>query len=369
MIMVDPRLTKLAQVLVRYSCKVKKHQLVKILGGLDSIPLLKEIFAEVLKLGAYPYTKIVDDEFEDIFFSNASKDQITYVSPIDAYEINKMDTLIGIRSPRNTKMLSGIDPGKQAMMFRSRGKIMQKFSKRAATGDLSWVVTQYPNNASAQDGSMSLADYEKFVFKACMVDKKDPVAEWKKVSKYNEKIIKYIKRKKEIQIKAPGTDLKFNVKGRTWINCDGSNNFPDGEVFTAPIENSVEGHIQFSFPAVYRGREVNDVRLEFKKGKVVKATAERGEDFLHAMLKIDKGAQFLGEVAIGTNYGIDKFTRNILYDEKIGGTFHMALGNSYPESGGKNKSSLHWDMICDLRKKGAIYADGEMFFKNGKFLK
>lgn len=367
--MVDPRLTKLAQVLVHYSCKIKSKQFVKIIGGVDSLPLLKEIFAEVVKAGAYPSTRLVTDEFEEIFFRYANDDQISYVSPIDNLEVNKIDAYIAIRAPQNTKSLTGTDPKKQAMMFRARGKITQKFSKRSAEGDLSWVVTQYPTNASAQDGEMSLHDYEEFVFKACMVDKKDPVAEWKKVSKNNQKVINYIKRKKEIRLEAPGTDLTFNVAGRTWINCDGGNNFPDGEVFTAPIENSVNGHINFSFPAVYRGREVTDVRLEFENGKLAKVNAATGEDYLHAMLNIDKGAKYLGEVAIGTNYGIKKFTKNILYDEKIGGTFHMALGNSYPESGGKNKSALHWDMICDLRKKGAMYADGELFFKNGKFLK
>ncbi len=367
--MVDPRNTKLAQVLVHYSCKIKRKQLVKIIGGIESLPLLKEVYREVLKAGAYPYVRLNSEEFEDIFFKNASADQIQYISPMDNMEVNKLDAFIVIRSPQNTKALSGVDPQRQAMLFRSRGKINQKFSKRSAEGELSWVLTQYPTNASAQDGSMSLADYEDFVFKACMVDKKDPVAEWKKMSKQNEKVIKYVRRKKVIRLEAPDTDITFNVAGRKWINCDGDNNFPDGEVFTAPVENSVNGHIRFSFPAVYRGREVTDVRLEFKNGKLVKANAATGEDYLHAMTNIDKGAKYLGEVAIGTNYGIQQFTKNILYDEKIGGTFHMALGNSYPESGGKNKSALHWDMICDLRKKGAMYADGEMFFKNGKFLK
>jgi aminopeptidase len=367
--MVDPKITRLAHVLVHYSCNVKKNQLVKIIGGTEAIPLLREVFAETVKMGANPFTKVMVEDFEEIFYRHAKKDQLSYVSPLDDYEVGKIDTLIAIRSPENTKMLSGVDPKKQAMSFKARGKVMQKFSKRAAAGELSWVVTQFPTNASAQDAGMSLADYTDFVFKACMVDKKNPVAEWKKVSKYNQKLINYLKRKKQIRIVAPDTDLIFNVKGRTWINCDGANNFPDGEVFTAPVENSASGHIRFTFPAVYRGREVSDVRIEFKNGKAVKATAAQGQNYLNAMLDIDKGSRFLGEVAIGTNFGIKQFTRNILYDEKIGGTFHMALGNSYPESGGKNKSALHWDMICDLRKGGAMYADGQLFFKNGKFVK
>lgn len=367
--MVDPRLSKLAQVLVRYSCNVKKRQLVKIIGGIESLPLIKEVFTEAVKIGAYPFTKILAEELEVLYYKHAGKDQLSFVSPLDNYEVTKIDTLIAIRSPENTKLLSGVDPKKQAMSFKARGKIMQKFSKRAAEGKLTWVLTQYPTNASAQDAGMSLADYTEFVFGACMVDKKSPVAEWKKISKYNKKLINYLRRKKGIRIEAPDTDLTFNVKGRKWINCDGSNNFPDGEVFTAPIENSANGHIRFTFPAVYRGREVNDVRIEFKKGKAVKATAAQGQDYLNAMLDIDRGSRFLGEVAIGTNFGIKNFTKNILYDEKIGGTFHMALGNSYPDSGGKNKSALHWDMICDLRKKATMYADGQAFFKNGKFIR
>lgn len=367
--MVDPRITKLAHVLLHYSCNVKRKQLVKIIGALESIPIMKEIFAEAVKIGAHPYTRIVDEEFEEIFFKNAQGDQLTYISPLDDFEIGKIDTLIAIRAPKNTNMLAGVDPKKQALMFKAHAKISQKFSRRAAAGELSWVVTQFPSNASAQDAGMSLTDYAEFVYKACMVDKANPIAEWKKTSGYNQKLINYLKRKSEIHIVAPDTDLTFNVKGRIWINCDGGNNFPDGEVFTAPIENSVTGHIRFTFPAVFRGREVTDVRLEFKHGKAIKASAAKGQDYLDAMLDMDKGSRHLGEVAIGTNFGIKQFTRNILYDEKIGGTFHMALGNSYPESGGKNKSGLHWDMICDLRKGGAIYADGQLFFKNGKFVR
>lgn len=367
--MTDPRLKKLAYVLLHYCCKVKKKQIIKLIGGIESIPIIKELFAEAIKIGAYPYTKIVIDDIDELFLKTANDDQLTFIPPMTKLEIKKIDALIAVRSPVNTKSLSGVKPKRQAMARKAQSKIMQVFSQRAAKGELSWCVTQYPTNASAQDASMSLSDYEEFIYGACMIDKKDPIAEWKKVSKYNQLLINYLKRKKEIRITAPDTDITFSVAGRTWINCDGNNNFPDGEVFTAPVENSANGHIRFTFPAVYSGREVTDVRIEFKNGKAVKAVAAQGQDFLNAMLDMDKGSRFLGEVAIGTNYGIKQFTRNILYDEKIGGTHHMALGNSYPESGGKNKSALHWDMICDLRKGGCIYADGQLFFKNGKFLK
>jgi aminopeptidase len=232
-----------------------------------------------------------------------------------------------------------------------------------------WVGCQYPTLAAAQDATMSLSEYEDFVFRACRVDRKDPVAEWKKMSAYNARLIKYLAGKDEIRIVAKDTDLRYRVAGRKWINCDGKNNFPDGEVFTAPIENSAEGHIRFTYPAEYSGREAEDVRIEFKNGKAVSARAVRGEEFLNAMLDTDKGARYLGEVAIGTNFGIAKYTRNTLFDEKIGGTVHMALGESYPESGGKNNSGIHWDMVCDLRDGGELYADGQLFMKNGRFLK
>ena len=367
--MPDSILTKFAYVLLHYSCNVKKNQLVKLIGGVESIPLLKELVTECLAIGANPYIKITVDDIDEIFLKKAKKDQLTFVSPVAKYEIEKLDVLVGIRSPSNTKFLSGVNPQKQVLARKSQTKIMQRFSVRAAKGELSWVGTLMPTNAAAQDAGMSLSDYEDFVYSACMLDRKDPIAEWKKMSKYNASLINYLKKKKVIRLVAPDTDLTFKVGGRKWINCDGNNNFPDGEVFTAPIENSANGHIRFTFPAVYGGREVTDVRIEMKNGKVVKATAVQGEDFMNAMLDMDKGSRYLGEVAIGTNFGIKNFTRNILYDEKIGGTFHMAMGDSYPESGGKNKSALHWDMICDLRKKGAMYADGQLFFKNGKFLR
>jgi aminopeptidase len=265
--------------------------------------------------------------------------------------------------------LSNIDPQKQAITQKAMAPLFQKFMTRSANGQLSWVGCLYPTNSFAQDAGMSLADYENFVFDAYKLDKKDPIAAWKEMSAYNSRIIKYLSTKKQIRIVAPDTDLTYNVAGRKWINCDGDNNFPDGEVFTAPIEDSADGHIRFTFPAVYSGREVDDVRLEFKNGKAVSAKAARGGEFLTVMLNSDKGARFLGEVAIGTNFGIKQFTKNTLLDEKIGGTIHMALGQAYPETGGKNKSGLHWDMVCDLRQNGEMYADGELFFQNGKFLK
>ena len=244
--------------------------------------------------------------------------------------------------------------------------VMQKFFKRFAAGELRWVGTQFPTLADAQEAEMSLSDYENFVYGAGHIDAKDPVAHWKKVAREQARVIKILNRFDKIHVRADGTDLKLRVKGRKWINCAGTENFPDGEIFTSPIENTAEGYIRYSFPAVYGGREVQDVRLEFKKGKVVAESAGKNQDYLTAMLNMDKGARFLGEFAIGTNYQIKRFSKNILFDEKIGGTCHLAVGQGIPEAGGKNQSGLHWDMVCDL-KKGEITADGKVIYKNGKF--
>ena len=367
--MKDPRIEKYAEVLLKYCIRLKKDQLLSIRATPLATPLIKELYKQALLLGAHPYTRIIVEGLMEIYFKHSSEKQLKFITPLQKYEIEKTDALVSIMSSYNTKELTNVDPKKQAIAQKAAAPLMKKYMARAARKELFWVGCLYPTAAAAQDAGMSLSDYEDFVFAACRLDKKDPVAEWKKLSKYNARIIRYLSRKKEIRIVAPDTDLTYYVAGRKWINCDGENNFPDGEVFTGPHERSANGHIRFTFPAVYQGREVEDVRIEFKNGKAVKATAAKGEKYLNAMLDMDKGARYVGELAIGTNFGIREFTRNILFDEKIGGTVHMALGKAYPETGSKNESGLHWDMICDLRKGGSLYADGEMFFKNGKFLK
>jgi aminopeptidase len=264
--------------------------------------------------------------------------------------------------------MTNIDPKKQAISSAAQQEIHQLFLDRAARKELRWCLTLYPTNASAQDAEMSLDDYEKFIFKAAHVEKKDPIAYWKQVYRDQEKIRRLLEKKKQLRVVAKDTDLTLSVAGRKWINCHGKENFPDGEVFTGPVENSAEGEIRYSFPAVHGGREVEEIHLWFKKGKVVKAKAEKGAAFLHAMLDMDKGARFIGEFSFGTNYGITRYTKNTLFDEKIGGTIHIAIGSGYPETGSKNKSSLHWDMMCDLRKHGEVYADGDLIYRNGRFL-
>jgi aminopeptidase len=247
---------------------------------------------------------------------------------------------------------------------------MEIFLRRAAEQSLRWVATQLPCQAAAQEAEMSLGDYEDFVFGAGMLDCPDPAAAWRSLSERQTEVVNFLQGVRELRfLTHNGTDLRLGTAERTWINCDGHENFPDGEVFTGPVEDATEGTVCFDFPAVHGGREVQAVRLTFRAGRVVDASAAKGEEFLLRMLDQDAGARVLGEVAIGCNYAITRHTRNTLFDEKIGGTFHVALGAAYPESGGKNQSALHWDMVCDLRRGGRIEADGRLISENGRFLR
>jgi len=366
--MIDNRLEKLATILTRYSLNLKKNDLFRISGSYLAAPLIQEVYRQAVKLGAHPFTHIGIDGLSETYYRHASEQQLTYVSPLSKFEIEQIDASLSIISPENTRNMTNVDPKKQAMSSAAHHQIHEIFMNRAAKQELRWCVTQYPTQSSAQDAEMSLTDYENFVFHAAHVQAKDPIQYWRTVHKDQEKIRTFLNKKKILHVIAKNTDLTVSVAGRTWINCSGRENFPDGEVFTGPTETSAEGHISYSFPGSYNGREVNDIELYFKKGAVVKATASKGENLLHTMLAMDPGAKRLGEFAFGTNYGVKNYTKNTLFDEKIGGTIHLAVGSGYPETGSKNKSSLHWDMVCDLRKNGEVYADDELIYKNGRFL-
>jgi len=369
----DARIDKLADVIVRYSTRVNEGELVRIAGDPIATPLIEAIYERCLKAGAHPFVQCSPDSLSELFYRHAGEAQLKHVNPVSKYTIQKIDVNIGLWAETNTKAMSGVDPAKQASASAARRPIMKVFNKRAAAGELKWCGTLYPTQASAQDAEMSLADYEAFVFKAGLLHKKDPVAAWEKVEATQQKLADYLKGKKELRFRnVDGTDLTVNVEGMTWINCAGHENFPDGEVFTGPnlkaADGGANGHVRYSFPAVFRGREVHDIELTFEKGKVVEAKAGRNEAFLKRMLAMDRGARRMGEIAIGTNYDIQQHTRNTLFDEKIGGTFHAAVGAGYPETGNDNDSALHWDMVCDLRRGGTIEADGEVFSRDGKFL-
>jgi len=364
----DPRVEKLAKVLVHYSLKVKKGQIFKIQGEVVTLPLIKAVYKEAVEVGAYPFVQVRIPDNEETFLKYASDSQMKFISPLVKTEINKIDILLVIWGNDNTRYLAGVDSRRQAMIQRTNRPLMKKLFQRIHDKSLSWCGTMFPSQANAQDADMSLSDYEDFVYKAGHVLSGDPVKYWTKIYREQQRLVKILNRFDRIHLESADTDLKLRVKGRKWINCAGTENFPDGEIFTGPIENTAEGYIRYSYPAVYMGKEVEDVRLEFKNGKVVSESAGKNKDFLTQMLNIDKGARFIGEFAIGTNYEIKKFTKNILFDEKIGGTCHLAVGASIPESGGKNQSSLHWDMVCNLKNDSQIKADGKVIYRNGKFV-
>lgn len=364
--MTDPRHVKLARVLVDYSLRIQQGDKLLIVASPLAAPVLRAVYRTALRAGAHITTRTLDDDLLEIKLREASEEQLGYLSPLDLEEINHCDARLVLLAEENTKLLASIKPERMAMYQQARHPYLQRQMERAATADLRWCVTTLPTQAYAQDASMSLAEFEDFVYNAGLLNEDDPVSAWRNVHVEQQRIADFLMAHDEIRIVAPDTDITYRVGGRTWINASGERNFPDGEVFTGPIENSVNGTVRFSYPAVYYGTEVEDVRLTFKDGRVVMATAGRGVEFLHAMLDQDDGARVLGEVAFGLNYGIQRFSRNIGFDEKIGGTMHMALGASYPDTGGVNVSGLHWDMVCDLRE-GKVYADGKLCFANGKF--
>ena len=366
--MPDPRIDMLARLLTRYSVKLKPGNSVIIGGNAIAAPLIRACYREALACGAHPVTDIDIDGLTEVFYDVARPRQLTWINPFRRSELKKVDATIGIWGSQNTKALSGADPKRMALAAKARQPLNKIFMDRSARGDLRWVGTQWPCHASAQDAEMSLDAYEDFVYGAGFLDDGDPVQTWKAISKSQQALTRRLNRARSIRVVAEDTDLSYSCKGRTWVNCDGQYNFPDGEIFTGPEEASVEGHISFSFPAVHGGQEVVGARLTFDKGRVVEAEARKGEDFLKAMVGMDRGSAYVGEAAIATNYNITRYTRNTLFDEKIGGTVHIALGSGYPETGSRNQSGLHWDMVCDLRPGGEIYADGELIQRNGRFL-
>ncbi|MBL1217414.1 MAG: aminopeptidase [Planctomycetes bacterium] len=362
----DPRLDKLADIMVHYSSEVKTGDLVCISADPIAMPMIEAVYEKTLQAGGHPFWIPRSEALADIFLEQASDEQLDFLSPLRMQMVEAIDVQIGLWADVNTRSSSRVDPARQSRLSRAGEPYFVRFLDRAAEGDLRWVGTQYPTQASAQDAEMSLRQYEEFVYGAGKLDLDDPAAAWRHLREQQKRACDWLNQKKEVRFRAPnGTDLTVNVDGATWINCAGEDNFPDGEVFAGP--QGVEGVVYYTFPAVNMGREVTGIRLEFRNGIVVDASASKGEDFLIAMLDMDPGARHLGEIAIGTNYSITEYTRNTLFDEKIGGTFHAAVGQGYPESGSNNKSALHWDMVCDLRQGGTIEADGELFHENGHF--
>jgi len=364
-------LTKWAETLVGYSLDLSPGERVLIRVDEAAIPLAKEVYRAALSAGAHPSVQVLVEGLPETFLATASDAQLDWVDPALKFQYETMDALCAIVAPQNTSALAGVAANKQTRAQRANKAVRESLFERAAEGRAKWNVTLYPTQGAAQNAKMSLADYEEFLMKAMFLDKDDPAAAWKTFSNEQQRYVDYLSGVKTLRFVAQDTDLTMAVGGRRWVNSDGHKNFPSGEVFTGPLENSVNGTVRYTFPTAHLGHEVDDVRLTFENGKVVKANAARGLDFLNTMLDSDPGARTLGEVAVGNNYGVQRFTRNTLYDEKIGGTFHLALGNAYPETGGTNVSAVHWDMVCDMRPEaggGAIYADGVLIHENGQWV-
>ena len=360
---------KYAKVLVEYSTGVKKNDLVVIRAtSSEAQPLIKEIYKQVILKGANPVVRISVDGLSETFIKYATDEQLEYIDPMSELEYEKADVLISIGAPTNTKSMAKADSQKMAKRSAATRELSNKMLKRSADGELKWVIADFPTNALAQEARMSLEDYTEFLINACYLNLDDPVAKWKEIDKEQQRLADYLNKTTKLHIIGEETDITFDTTGRKWLNCSGQCNFPDGEIYTSPVEDSANGTIYFDFPQIYRGNEAQKVRLRLENGKVVEATAEKGEDYFLNMINMDEGAKFVGEIAIGTNTMIQEITGNILFDEKIGGAIHMALGASYPEAGGKNQSGLHWDLIKNMKNGSEIYADDVLIYKDGKFV-
>jgi aminopeptidase len=363
----DSRAEALAQILVGYSTRVGEGDVCIIQSTSPAEVLVQAVYEEVLRAGGLPILQLSTEGAQAAFFDLASDKQLDWVPPTSEWLAENADVRIAIMADVNARELSGTDPKKQARVSKARQGLMETTMRRSAAGEYRWALTLFPTHAYASEAGMSLRDYEDFYYAACLATDGEPVTAWERQSEEVKRLSDWIEGREEVRVTAPGTDITLGVAGRRWIPCYGEHNMPDGEFFTGPIEDSVNGEISFSFPASYGGRTVSGVRLRFEDGKVVDAAADQGEAFLIEMLDTDEGARRLGEIGIGTNYGIATGTKEILLDEKIGGTVHMAVGMSYPETGGENASAVHWDMVCDLRAGGALVVDGVELQRDGRF--
>lgn len=362
---------KLAVLATGYCAPVSEGKKIGIVANIVASPLIQQLYKHILLKGGHPTLSLRPrdlDGLEELLFTHGNEKQITFVSPFTRFFYSEIDAVIQVFAETNTKRLSNIPPNKLKQNAASQREIIDIRTKRLLKPG-SLAIIPYPTEALAQEAEMSLLEYQDFVAKACFLHKKDPAKEWKELSKIQENIVKRLNKTKNMRFVGEDTDLRLSAKARKWLNCDGHVNMPDGEVFTTPIENSAEGQIRFTYPGIEMGREVDNITLTFKSGKVVRARAEKAEDFLKEIIKTDEGAKRIGEIAVGTNTGIDKFTKNMLFDEKMGHCIHLALGFAPvpQETGGKNQSSIHWDLLKDMRT-GEIYADDELIYQKGKFI-
>ncbi|MCJ7677597.1 MAG: aminopeptidase [Anaerolineales bacterium] len=372
--MSDPRLKTLARLLVSYCVRAQPGDRVALrcLGSIaTALHLQAEVMHQILHAGAHPhlwFTPDQSEEFDAAFYSEANDAQLEHIDPLGEHLCREFECDIVALCETNPRRLDGIDASRQCLHRRSLSDLRRVYFQRAGRGDLRWVLVGLPTIGYADNAGMSLPEYENFVYSATFADVDDPISAWQSVSRGQQHIVDWLAGKRQVQLKGPHVDLTFSIAGRSFINCDGHLNMPDGEVFTGPVEDSVNGWVESTFPAINYGIDVGRVTLRLENGLVVRADAEKNPEQFIRLLDTDAGARRLGEFGIGTNERIQTFTQNMLFDEKIGGTVHVAVGSSYPETGAVNESAVHWDFLCDMKAGGQIIVDGQLVYDSGRFL-
>ncbi|MDX2001501.1 MAG: aminopeptidase [Chitinophagales bacterium] len=360
-------LEKYGHLLANYCLYLKEGETVYVKSTWLAEPLLQAFYKEALVLGAHVEFSIDFQDKDQIFYENASNHQLDRAPLFHQLGLESFDAYLHIMAPFNLLSTQSADKEKVKKHSAAYKNLLANYNSRNASGKIKRCLCLYPTAASAQSAGMSLREYEEFVFKSCFLLDEQPAEKWRDLGRGQQKIVDFLNKKTTIRYVNDKSDISFSTAGRTWINSDGKANMPSGEVYSSPVEDSVNGYVHFDFPSIYSGHEVEGISLEVKNGEVIKWTAERGAEYLDNIFSIP-GAKYFGEVAIATNYGINRPTKNILFDEKMGGTVHMAIGQSYLQAGGKNQSSVHWDMIADMKRGGQIYADGSLIYENGLFL-
>lgn len=366
--MYDDMAAKMASVITAYSQPISPGDRVLISGNTHTAPLVEALYEAIIRRGGHPIPLVGLPGLNEIKLMLANDEQLQFTNPAMLALLDEIDVYLSIFGSGNTKGLAQIDPQRLTLVQKAQQPVLEKYFSKVASGELRWCILPWPTTADAQEAERGLHAYRQFVYEACALHLDDPVAYWTEVRDRQEKLVTYLNDKNRLEIKGPGIEMSLEFGGRLWVSAYGDNNFPDGEIFTGPIEDSVNGHVAFNLRSVYGGREVRGVKLTFKDGKVIEASAEKGEDYLMSQLDMDEGARFLGEFAIGTNWNIQEVTGSTLFDEKIGGSIHMALGRSIPETKGENFSNIHWDMVHDVKQDSTIHIDGELFYKDGHFV-
>ncbi|MBN1880449.1 aminopeptidase [bacterium] len=358
----DPRLEKWAEVIVDFCTQVQAGERVEITGEIQGEPLMLALYKRCLERGAFPVLRPVFSEAAEIFYHTANETQLTDVSPVSIFDAENTQVSLHVLAESNTRNLTGIDPAKVSKVRKARQHL-----SRIRKETIRWNITSYPTHAYAQDAAMSIRDLAELVFSAGFLNRPDPLKAWQNLREKQRVIAAMLTGTRTFRVETKGCDLSMGVEGRRICESSGAVNMPDGEIYTGPVENAVNGRIKFSFPGYFMGQVVEGIELEFKNGRVISATADSNEVFLREMLETDEGAHYIGELGIGTNWGVTRFTKNLLFDEKMGGTIHLALGDAYRETLGENRSAIHWDILHDLRQGGRLYADAEVLIEDGLF--